>query len=196
MPDQHHLLAVTRRGALVLLLVCSLFASAWAGPNSTAPVATGVSATISGASTLITIDGTAPMAYSVLRPDARTILIELPGVDATRLARAYTVTSPLVASLTVEREQRLNTRLTPRLRITLRAPVRDRSQMADNKLVLELLPEAKLNPAPPAAINSRVMIASIGAPPSGAVREAINRETPATAADPAPTPTPLPSRPA
>ena len=197
MLDQHLLFAVTRRGALVLLLVCSLFVSAWAGANSTtAPVATGVSATISGASTLITIDGTAPMAYSVLRPDARTILIELPGVDATRLARAYTVTSPLVASVTVERELKGSTsRFIPRLRISLRVPVRDRSQMADNKLVLELLPVAKLNPAPPAAINSRVLIASVGAPPPGAVSEAISRATPSTSAAPVPTPTPLPSRP-
>src|SRR5919205_1180182 len=90
MPDQLHLFAVARRGALVLLLVCSLFImSAWAGTAINAPVATGVSATTSGASTLITINGTAPMAYSVLRPDARTILVELPGVDATRLARTY-----------------------------------------------------------------------------------------------------------
>jgi type IV pilus assembly protein PilQ len=195
MPDQHHLLAVTRRGALVLLLVCSLFVSAWAGANSNAPVATAVSATVSGASTLITIDGTAPMAYSVRRPDARTILIELPGVDATRLARAYTVTSPLVASVTVERTQPIGSKPVSRLRITLRAPARDRSQMADNRLVLELSPDVKLNPAPPRAINGRVEIASIGAPPPGAVREAVARLTPSDNPPPAPTPTPLPTRP-
>ncbi|MGB7926134.1 MAG: type IV pilus secretin PilQ [Pyrinomonadaceae bacterium] len=195
MLDQHHLLAVTRRGALVLLLVCSLFVSAWAGTiSNAAPVATGVSATVSGASTLITIDGTAPMAYSVLRPDARTILIELPGVDATRLARAYSVTSPLVASVTVERAQSADSKPVPRLRIALRAPARDRSQMADNRLVLELSPAVKLNTAPPAAINQRVEIASIGGPPPGAVSEAVARVTPANDPPPAPTPTPLPTR--
>jgi type IV pilus assembly protein PilQ len=196
MLDQHHLFAVTRRGALVLLLVCSLFVSAWAGTiSNAAPVATGVSATVSGASTLITIDGTAPMAYSVLRPDARTILIELPGVDATRLARAYSVTSPLVASVTVERAQTASANPVPRLRISLRAPARDRSQMAENRLVLELSPAVKLNPAPPLAINQRVEIASIGTPPPGAVKEAVARTTPTDTPSPAPTPTPLPTRP-
>lgn len=198
MPYQHHLLAITRRGALVLLLVCSLFVSAaWAGStvSNSAPVAIGLSATISGESTLITIDGTAPMAYSVLRPDARTILIELPGVDATRLARAYRVTSPLVASVTVERAQAANSTPVPRLRISLRAAARDRSQMAENRLVLELSPAVKLNPAPPAAIGQRVEIASIGAPPPGAVNEAVARVTPADTPSPAPTPTPLPTRP-
>ena len=83
----HHsqLLAITRRGALVLWLVCSLSVLALAG-TTTAPVATSVSATTSGASTLITISGTAPMTYSISKPDARTILINLPGVDASRLA--------------------------------------------------------------------------------------------------------------
>jgi type IV pilus assembly protein PilQ len=159
------------------------------------PVVTGVSATTSGASTLITINGTAPMAYTVLRPDARTILIELPGVDATRLSRAYTVTSPLVASVTVE--QRSGSKpVAPRLRIALRVPVRDRSEMAANKLILELSPEVKLNPAPPPALaTARVEIAALGTPPPGAVKEAIARVTPSDTPVPAPTPTPLPTRP-
>jgi type II secretory pathway component GspD/PulD (secretin) len=197
MLDQHHLLAITRRGALVLSLVCSLFVSAWAGAGSSiAPVATAVSATISGASTLITINGTAPMAYTVLRPDARTILIELPGVDATRLARTYTITSPLVASVTFERAQPFfASKPIPRLRIALRGPARDRSQMADNRLVLELTPDVKLNTAPPPAIAGRVEIASIGAPPPGAVNEAVARVMPSDTPSPAPTPTPLPTRP-
>ena len=195
MSDQYQLFAVTRRGALVLLLVCLLFTlPAWAGTISNVPVVTGVSATISGTSTLITINGTAPMAYTVLRPDARTILIELPGVDATRLSRAYHVTSPLVAAMTVERGS--NPKPVPRLRISLRMPVRDRSQMADNRLTLELSPEVKLNPVPPPALaKARVEIASLGMPPPGAVKEAIARETPANSPSPDPTPTPLPSRP-
>src|SRR2546423_12761990 len=133
MSDLYQLLAATRRGALVLLLVCLLCpASAWAGTISNVVVVTGVSATTSGTSTLITINGTAPMAYSVLRPDARTILIELPGVDATRLSRAYTVTSPLVAAVTGEHGSSSNP--VPRPPITLRAPLRHRSQMADHQI--------------------------------------------------------------
>ena len=93
-----HLFAFTRRGALVLLLVCTLSVLALAS-TKIAPVATSVSAYTSGTSTLITIYGTAPMAYSVSRPDARTVMINLPGVDASRLADSYSVRSPLVSGV-------------------------------------------------------------------------------------------------
>jgi type IV pilus assembly protein PilQ len=196
MSHQSQIFAATRRGALVLLFVCLLFSvPAWAGTTiSNAPVVTGVSATTSGGSTLITINGTAPMAYTVLRPDVRTILIELPGVDATRLARAYEITSPLVAAVTVE-QKGSNSKPVPRLRIALRAPVRDRSEMADNKLIVELSPEVKANHVSPTESAKAVVdVASLGAPPPGAVGEAVN-ETPKTDSTPSPTPTPLPSRP-
>ena len=137
MPALHHLYTATRRGALVLLIVCSFSLLALASGNS-APVATDVRATTSGAQTLITISGTAPMAYSIKRPDARTVVIELPGVDASRLSPTYAVTSPLVEKVTVEREANGSQQLNPSLRVELRAPARDRSQMADNNLVLEL----------------------------------------------------------
>src|SRR3954462_11876099 len=102
MSDQHYLLATTRRGALVLLFVCSLYIQALAGTN-VAPMATGVSATTSGASTFITISGTAPMAYTVSRPDSATLLVDLPGVNATGLAESYNLATPLVAGVQVER---------------------------------------------------------------------------------------------
>jgi type IV pilus assembly protein PilQ len=140
----HQLFATTRRGALVLLIVCSLSLIVLAG--NSAPVATDVRASISGAHTLITISGTAPMAYSVKRPDARTIFVELPGVDASRLSPAYTITSPLVEKVTVEQEKNAAGLAIPRLRVALLAAVNDRSQMADNNLVLELSPE-KTEPA-------------------------------------------------
>ncbi|HEY0547863.1 MAG TPA: type IV pilus secretin PilQ [Pyrinomonadaceae bacterium] len=140
MPALHHLYATTRRVTLVLLIVCSLSLVALAAGNS-APVATNVSATTSGAQTLITISGTAPMAYSVKRPDAHTIVVELPGVDASRLSSTYAVTSQLVEKVTVEREMNGSEQLSPRLRVDLRASARDRSQMVDNNLVLELSPE-------------------------------------------------------
>ena len=92
-----------RDGALVLLLVFLFSALSFAAPKN-APVATSVSAYTQGSSTLITIYGTAPMAYSVSRPDTHTIMVNLPGVDATRLMDSYAVTSPLVRSVTVERD--------------------------------------------------------------------------------------------
>lgn len=140
MPVLHHLYATTRRGALVLFFVCSFSLLALAS-SAAAPVATGVRATVNGAQTLITISGTAPMAYSVKRPDARTIFVELPGVDASRLSPAYTITSPLVGGVTVERDSKVVGEFGPRLRVTLLADVRDRSQMSNNQLVLELSPE-------------------------------------------------------
>ncbi|HVG31924.1 MAG TPA: type IV pilus secretin PilQ [Pyrinomonadaceae bacterium] len=156
--DQHYLLANTRRGALVLLIVCLLYVSALAGTGVT-PIATSVSATTSAGSTFITISGTAPMAYNVSRPDTHTLVVDLPGVDATRLAESYTVATPLVTSVLVERERGSNVRSSAaRLRIALRAPARDRSQMADNNLVLVLTPESNANGAatvaPTAAVNS------------------------------------------
>jgi type IV pilus assembly protein PilQ len=135
-----HSFAITRRGALVLLLlVCLLPLHAFAGTKN-APVATSVSAYTSGSSTLITIYGTAPMAYSVSRPDARTIMVNLPSVDASRLANNYTVTSPLVSGVVIERELRTPTDMSARMRVSLLAPARDRSQLANNNLVLELTP--------------------------------------------------------
>jgi type IV pilus assembly protein PilQ len=134
-----HLFALTRRGALVLLLVCTLSVFAFASTKN-APVATSVSAYTNGTSTLITIYGTAPMAYSVSRPDARTVMVNLPGVDASRLADSYAVTSPLVASVVVERELRGANDMSARMRVSLLAPARDRSQLTNNNLVLELTP--------------------------------------------------------
>jgi type IV pilus assembly protein PilQ len=166
MSDQHYLIAAIKRGALVLLLVCSLYALASAHPNL-APVATGVSATTSGASTFITISGTAPMAYTVSRPDLRTILVDLPGVDATRLAQSYTMGTPLVSGVMVERENRPNMKPLARFRIALRAPARDRSQMDDNNLVLVLSPETVVSAANNSPVPSHVQ--SVSVTPAGAV---------------------------
>ncbi|HEY0006451.1 MAG TPA: type IV pilus secretin PilQ [Pyrinomonadaceae bacterium] len=150
MPSQHYSLAIIRRGALVLGFLCSLSVLAFAGAK-VAPIATNVSAYTSGHATRITISSTAPMAYSVSRPDARTILVQLPGVDASRLAENYIVTSPLVENIRVERELRVGQPTLARVRVFLRAPASDRSQMTDNRFILELLPLGELNAAPKAA---------------------------------------------
>ncbi|PYS48431.1 MAG: hypothetical protein DMF68_13190 [Acidobacteria bacterium] len=134
-----HLFENIRRGALVLLLVFTLQVLAFASTKS-APVATSVSAYTSGSSTLITIYSTAPMAYSVSRPDAKTIMVNLPGVDASRLADSYSIRSPLVSSVIVERELRGPDNITAHVRVALIAPARDRSELAKNNLVLELIP--------------------------------------------------------
>src|ERR671921_13265 len=140
--------AAAVRGALVLLLVAALGQLALgSSPVGAAaakpPVATNVRAAVSGAATLITIEGTAPMPYTVRRPDARLLVVELPGVDGSQLSNAYAVSSPLVESVTVKRELR-GSEPVASLQVNLRAPVRDRSRLEGMRLVLELFPgEAK-----------------------------------------------------
>ena len=98
--------AAAARGALVLLLVAAsgqlaLGSSPVGAAAAKPPVATSVRSAVSGAATLITIEGTAPMPYAVRRPDALHVVVELPGVDGSQLSPAYGVSSPLVDSLTV-----------------------------------------------------------------------------------------------
>jgi type IV pilus assembly protein PilQ len=143
MSDFFRIKAGIRRGALVLGLICSLSMSALAIRPNVVPMAKSLNATINGASTLITIEGTAPMAYSITKPDARTVLVRLPGVDTSRLEQIYNVNSPLVAGVRVERVLRLGETPVPVVRVLLREPARDRSQLASNNLLLELMPESK-----------------------------------------------------
>jgi type IV pilus assembly protein PilQ len=182
-----------RRIALVFSLVCLISTVALSRPAN-GPAATGIDVTTSGDTTFVTIAGTSPMAYSVLKPDTRTILISLPGVNASRLAQIYSIDTPLVKGLTVERAL-ANGQSMPRVRISLRASVLDRSQMAGNNLVLVLAPvvdkSAAILPA-----TSRVEIAALGIPP-GAVNEAVARashvEDLPAAQQPSPTPTRRPT---
>ena len=136
--------AAAARGALVLLLVAALGPLALgSSPVGAAaakpPVATSVRATVSGAATLITIEGTAPMPYTVRRPDALHVVVELPGVDGSQLSPAYGVTSPLVEGLTVKHALREGEPVAS-LQVALRTPARDRSRLEGSHLVLELLP--------------------------------------------------------
>jgi len=131
--------AFVGRGALVLLLSCALGTFATAAPPAGAPVARSVRAVTSGTATLITVAGTAPMPYSVRRAGERLLVVELPGVDASQLAPAYQVSSPLVAGVSVTHAFR-NSEPQATLQIALRAPVRERSHLAGNNLVFELTP--------------------------------------------------------
>lgn len=136
--------AITARGALVLLLLCSFGTLAHGvslGKTAEAgqPVARSVRAATSGEATLITIYGTAPMSYTVRRPDARLLVVELPGVDTSKLSETYRVSSPLVSGVTVKRGGGVSASVTS-LQVALRAPVRERSHLSGNELVVELLP--------------------------------------------------------
>src|ERR1043165_469957 len=150
--------AAAARGTLVLLVVVALgqlaLGSSPVGAGvAKPPVATGVRAAVSGPATLITIEGTAPMPYTVRRPDALHVVVELPGVDGSQLSPTYGVSSPLVESLSVKHALREGEPVST-LQVTLRAPARDRSRIEGSLLVLELLPgdpaAASNNPAAPA----------------------------------------------
>ena len=154
--------ATAGRGALVLLVVCLLAVTAFAnGPvgAAAAPVATSLRAITSGEATLITISGTAPMPYTVRKPDGRSVVVELPGVDGSQLLSAYAFSSPLVESLTVKHALREGASLST-LQISLRAPVRERSRLEGSQLVLELMPgedesAAQTRPTPSPAGQSQ-----------------------------------------
>jgi len=139
-------LAATARGALVLLAVFSLNLIALGdSPVGAAavrtPVATSLRAITSGEATLIEISGTAPMPFTVRKPDARQLVVELPGVDASQLSSSYSVSSPLVATVAVRRVLRGGDPVAT-LEVALRAPVRERSRLEGSQLVVELTPEA------------------------------------------------------
>ncbi|HEY0099622.1 MAG TPA: type IV pilus secretin PilQ [Pyrinomonadaceae bacterium] len=139
MVNLHHpLSAVIKRGALVLFLLCSISTFTHA---ATSRLLTGVRTSVDGDATRITFAGTAPMTYGVRRVDERTLMVELPGVDATRLAPSYSPASPLVAGLTVQCATGSDGAPFARLRVALRASARDRSFLDTNELVLELRPE-------------------------------------------------------
>jgi type IV pilus assembly protein PilQ len=185
--------AAAVRGALVLLLVVALGQMALgSSPVGAAaakpPVATSVRSTVSGTITLITIEGTAPMPYTVRRPDALHVVVELPGVDGSQLSPTYGVASPLVESLTVKHALREGEPIAS-LQVALRVPARDRSRLEGSHLVLELLPgdapavaantpadPAQTRPAPAPAHNGQTPQATQGAQygQAGFVGEPIN----------------------
>src|SRR5438309_10563988 len=140
-----NLSAATARGTLVLALVCTLtnlaLGKTHAASSTEHPlVATSLRAITSGEATLIEISGTAPMPFSVSKPDERRLVVELPGVDSTQLSPAYAVTSPLVEEVTVNHLLREGEPVTT-LKVSLRVPARERSHLDGNSLVVELTPD-------------------------------------------------------
>jgi type IV pilus secretin PilQ/predicted competence protein len=144
MAHTNKLPAAAARGVLVLLLVAALGQLALgSSPVGAAaakpPVATSVRAVVSGSTTLITIEGTAPMSYAVRRPDQLHVVVELPGVDGSQLSPSYSAPAPLVENMTVKHSLREGEPVASLL-VTLREPARDRSRLEGSRLVLELQP--------------------------------------------------------
>ncbi|HKS30381.1 MAG TPA: type IV pilus secretin PilQ [Pyrinomonadaceae bacterium] len=191
MSDFFRVKAGIRRGALVLMLILSISVSALAIRPNAVPMAKSLSASISGANTLITIEGTAPMPYSISKPDARTVLVRLPGVDTSRLEQIYNVNSPLVAGVRVERVLRLGEAPVPVVRVLLREPARDRSKLSSNNLMLELMPAAQTESSSQVATQQTATAqpSALSEANSGALMTA--QEQPQQQAQPTPTPVSL-----
>jgi type IV pilus assembly protein PilQ len=148
---RHPLRAIIDRGTLVLFLLCQLNIFALADTKPAGVFATGVRTTVEGDATRITVTGTAPLAHSVRRVDERTLLVELPGVDAAKLSPSYLSDSPLVAGMSVRCDKTPAGNPVARLIVALRQPVRERSYLAANDLVVELTSASALAAATPAA---------------------------------------------
>ncbi len=132
------------KAALVLVALLSMMG---AGPAVlAAPVAGGEQGigvialrhTADGAQTRIILEGTAELPYTIYRPDERTILVDLPGVDASKLEETYAVDSRSVERIQVERLRTASGQSLARLRIRLLAPVDDRTVVEGKSLILTL----------------------------------------------------------
>lgn len=91
-----------------------------------------------GDQTRIVIEGTAELPYTIYRPDERTILIDLPGVDAAKLDESYAVNSRGVERVQVERLRTASGQSLARLRVRLLGAVDERTVIEGNNLVLTL----------------------------------------------------------
>jgi type IV pilus assembly protein PilQ len=143
---RHPLKAIIERGTLVLFLLCQLNILARADVNPARIFATGVRTTVEGAATRITVTGSAPLAHSVRRVDERTLVVELPGVDAGKLSPSYLSDSPLVVGMSVRCDKTTTGDPVARFLIALRQPARERTYLAANDLVLELTPAQPAQP--------------------------------------------------
>lgn len=137
-----------------------------------------------GVQTRIYLEGTAELPYTIYRPDERTILVDLPGADASKLEEAYPVDSRGVERIQVERLRTASGQSLARLRIRLKAPVEDRT-VVDGKNLVVTLTAASSAPAPaaaPAPAPAREAAASMRSEVPAAKPEAVSPLQPLTTA--------------
>lgn len=136
---RHPLKRAADRGALVLFLLCQLNLSGLAARPAPA-FAIAVRTSVAGETTRVTVTGTAPLPHGLRRIDDATLVVELPGVDAAKLSPSYLSNSPLVAGVSVRCDKSATGEPLARLFVALRRPVRERSYLDGNEVVLELTP--------------------------------------------------------
>ncbi|PYP87994.1 MAG: hypothetical protein DMF61_07795 [Blastocatellia bacterium AA13] len=99
-----------------------------------------------GALTRILVESNAPPLYTVFRPTDQLIIVDMPGGDGSGLAAEYQVKNALVDSIKVRKTggggaRSESAKAVTRLEISVRGPMRDRSSLKGNTLVIELSPE-------------------------------------------------------
>jgi type IV pilus assembly protein PilQ len=166
------------RVTLALFLICQLNIFALADVNPARIFATGVRTSVEGAATRIIVTGSAPLAHSVRRVDDRTLVVDLPGVDAGKLSPSYLSDSPLVVGMSVHCDKTPTGDPVARLLVALRQPARERTYLAANDLVLELTPAQPAQPE----------LSSAAAAATTATNNAAVNQQPRPTPTPAPTP--------
>ncbi len=144
--------------AAVLTMISSSLPVAAAPSSGPPPAATIVSLrhVSDGNQTRIIVEGTAELPYTIYRPDERTILVDMPGVDASKLTDSYAVDSLGVERVQVERLRTASGQSLVRLRVRLKGTAEDRSVVEGNSLVLTLTSSVAAAPTRPAASGAAV----------------------------------------
>ncbi len=143
---------ITRRLVVTLALLALVSNGLVFAKPASSPIAAGGQAfTITslkyetvGSLTRILVESNSPPLYTVFRPTARLLQVELTGGEGSQLATEYAVKSALVDSILVNKGRNEATRST-KLDISLRDNVSDSSKLAGNTLIIELAPTS--NPA-------------------------------------------------
>jgi type IV pilus assembly protein PilQ len=135
--------------AKAALVFTALLAMISAGPAALAAPAQGSARpavglvalrhTAEGSQTRIILEGTAELPYTIYKPDEKTILVDLPGVDASSLEEGYAIESRGVERVQVERLRTASGQSLARLRVRLSGPVEDRTVVEGKNLVLTLV---------------------------------------------------------
>jgi type IV pilus assembly protein PilQ len=106
----------------------------------------GVSAQASGKTAAVLIESTEPVAYSVSRPDALTVLVDLRNVTVADADNQVSRKGPL-AGVTLEQATAIDGKSLARVRVALASPSTYKVRSARNVIRLELAPELAGAPA-------------------------------------------------
>ncbi|MEW6731995.1 MAG: type IV pilus secretin PilQ [Acidobacteriota bacterium] len=114
----------------------------------------------------ITLEGNNPLEYNVIRPEARLILVDLPGTDTAKLQPNYSVNHAMVELVRVRQITTPAGKKLARLEIVLRQEVQDRTRIEGNNLIIDLqpsttVPAAASEPKPAVEQKSATLVSRV-----------------------------------